>query len=108
MKYILLIVCLFLTGCVGIIPKKATSAEELQIYKILSKHIYTIGPGTVEYLGNTFSQAKYISGYAWKGQELGYFIIIIEEEIAEVFWSKDGEFPELELRLQMSIPPQFI
>lgn len=106
MKCLLIGVCLFLTGCVAVFPKKATSVDEQKVVEILSMHNCKLGPGTVEYFGETFEQAKYISGYAWKGLELGYFVIVIDEEgVTETFWSKDGSFPELEQRLQLTIPP---
>jgi hypothetical protein len=99
MKYLLLIICLFLTGCMAFIAKKATVLDEGIIRQQLK--YYTLQPGTAEYFGTTIFNARYICGRAWHGNTLGYFVMLIDpgEGKIETHWSADGEFYELNNRV---------
>jgi len=104
--FLIIIFSFWVTGCVAFLSKKVSYNEERRVAYLLSEQHCTVGPGSVRYYGENFEQAKYIYGYAWKEFELGYFVIYIDEnETVEVFWSKDGEFPELEKRSFLLLPP---
>ena len=106
MKYLLLTICLFLTGCVAFIPKKATVIDE----SVVRDHLehYTLEPGTVEYFGTNIYSARHIYGRAWLGNTLGYFVIIIDPDTnrIETHWSENGEFPDLDRRLFLDTLPR--
>lgn len=104
-KIILAILCFTLSGCVAFVSKKASPQEEAEIALILHRHSYKINPGTVQYYGKDFNSARQFYGYAWSNNTLGHFIIINNKNNVEVFWSIDGEFPELDRRLYLSMPP---
>lgn len=107
MKTIILTLCLFLSGCVALVPKKATLEEEKHIAQILNTHNYKLGTGSVKYLGEDFYNARHYYGYAWSNEIAGQFIIVVDYKLGtrEVFWSQNGEFPELDRRVSLSMPP---
>lgn len=106
MKYLLFPVCLFFTGCVAFIPKKATVTDENVVRQYLEH--YTLKPGTVEYFGTSIFTARHIYGRAWLGDTLGYFVVIIDPDDgrSETHWSIDNEFPELDRRLFLDTLPK--
>lgn len=104
-KIFLVILTFALSGCVAFVSKKASPCEEAEIALILHKHSYKVNPGTVRYYGEDFKSARQFYGYAWFNNTLGHFIIINNKDNVEVFWSVNGEFPELDRRLYLSMPP---